>query len=184
MSLRKINILKMTDSVIFILYNIISIFFRICHIMRFFMKDIIVINSIDFRGSICDGPGIRTVLFLQGCKRYCFNCHNPQTWDMNNGIKYKINELTNIIIEKSPFKKITISGGEPLLQMEVLEKFLVLLKAENFNITLYTGFDKKDVPKNILNQLNYLKTGEYKNDLRTTITPYVGSTNQIFEKIS
>lgn len=148
------------------------------------MKDTIIINSIDFRGSICDGPGIRTVLFLQGCKRHCFNCHNPQTWDMNNGIKYDINELANTIIEKSPFKKITISGGEPLLQVEQLEKLLNLLKSENFNITLYTGFEKKDVPKNILSKLNYLKTGEYKNNLRTTITPYVGSTNQLFEKIA
>ena len=148
------------------------------------MKDIIIINSIDFRGSICDGPGIRTVLFLQGCKRHCFNCHNPQTWDINNGIKYDINELANTIIEKSSFKKITISGGEPLLQIEQLEKLLNLLKSENFNITLYTGFEKKDVPKNILIKLNYLKTGEYKNNLRTTITPYVGSTNQLFEKIA
>lgn len=148
------------------------------------MKDTIIINSIDFRGSICDGPGIRTVLFLQGCKRHCFNCHNPQTWDMNNGIKYNINELVNTIIEKSPFKKITISGGEPLLQTESLEKILNLLKAENFNIALYTGFEKKDVPQNILTKLNYLKTGEYKNHLRTTITPYIGSTNQLFEKIA
>ena len=126
------------------------------------MKDIIVINSIDFRGSICDGPGIRTVLFVQGCKRHCLNCHNPQTWDMNNGIKYDINELANIIIEKSLFKKITISGGEPLLQMESLEKLLVLLKSENF---------KKDV--------NFLLNLEREN-YKLTLTMYLNKI-QCFE---
>ena len=48
-------------------------------------QDSICINSIDFKGSICDGPGIRTVIYLQGCDFHCVGCHNPQTWDMNKG---------------------------------------------------------------------------------------------------
>lgn len=72
------------------------------------------INKIDFSGSICDGPGIRTVLFLQGCKKRCEGCHNPQTWEIKAGKIIAISELFEAICANSKMKRITISGGEPL----------------------------------------------------------------------
>jgi len=48
------------------------------------------VNAIDFSGSICDGPGLRTVVYLQGCNRRCINCHNPQTWDLTCGVEISV----------------------------------------------------------------------------------------------
>ena len=142
------------------------------------------VNSIDYRGSICDGFGIRTVVFLQGCTRHCPGCHNPETWKTDAGRAVEPDELALEIDKMSPFKQVTISGGEPLLQPEDLEALLASLKALGFEITLYTSHQRGEVPAGILNLIDYLKTGEYIEALRTTVQPFVGSTNQRFEKVA
>lgn len=141
------------------------------------------VNSINYKGSVCDGPGIRTVLFLQGCSVHCPHCHNPSTWDMNGGYLIEVDQLVNELKSQSALKRITISGGEPLMQINALEKLIFLLKQEQFEIVLYTSFQKTDVPNSILRQIDYLKTGKFEYDKRTTIMPYIGSKNQTFEKI-
>ena len=66
--------------------------------------------------SIVDGPGIRYVIFAQGCNHYCKGCHNPSTSDVNGGSLIEIDELMKQI-EKNPLLKgVTFSGGEPFLQ--------------------------------------------------------------------
>lgn len=75
-------------------------------------------------------------------------------------------------------KKITISGGEPLLQYPAILE--LVKKLEGFDIALYTGFELEDVPKEILHYLHYIKVGKYIKEKRATITQYVGSTNQKF----
>ena len=75
----------------------------------------ILINSIDYKGSIVDGPGIRTVLYLQGCEQRCEGCHNTGTWDINIGKFVSVIDLANEIRRRSFNNKLTISGGEPLL---------------------------------------------------------------------
>ncbi len=138
----------------------------------------IVINSIDYSGSIVDGPGIRTVLFVQGCKRRCEDCHNPSTWDMDEGIKFDVEDIVEDLRKKCLNKKLTISGGEPLLQYPAI---LELVKSlDGFNIVLYTGFEFDDVPKEILYYLDYIKVGKYIKELRSTIIPFMGSNNQKF----
>ncbi len=139
---------------------------------------IIKINSIKYLKSIVDGPGIRTVLFLQGCNRRCDECHNPSTWDIEGGNKVDIADLIKELNEKCINKKLTISGGEPLLQYPAV---LELAKSlSDFNIVLYTGFEFDDVPPEILQHLDYIKVGPYIKEDRTTIMPYIGSTNQKF----
>lgn len=138
----------------------------------------IVINSIDYSGSIVDGPGIRTVLFVQGCKRKCEDCHNPSTWDIDNGKEFDIEDIVEDLRKKGLNKKLTISGGEPLLQYPAI---LELLKSlDDFNIVLYTGFEFDDVPKEILHYLDYIKVGRYNKEQRSTIIPFMGSNNQKF----
>jgi len=138
----------------------------------------IIINSIDYSGSIVDGSGIRTVLFVQGCKRKCEDCHNPSTWDMDKGKTFDIEDIVEDIRKKCLNKKLTISGGEPLLQYSaVLE---LVKRLNNFNIVLYTGFELEEVPKEILKYIDYIKVGKYNKEKRTTITPYIGSKNQQF----
>ena len=137
-----------------------------------------IINSIDYSGSIVDGPGIRTVLFVQGCIRKCEDCHNPRTWDIAKGKEFDIEDIVEDLRKKCLNKKLTISGGEPLLQYQAILALVKLLN--DFNIVLYTGFKFDDVPKEILHHINYLKVGKYIREERSTITPYVGSKNQKF----
>ena len=140
------------------------------------------VNNIDFHGSVSDGPGIRIVLFLQGCLKRCEGCQNPETWDINGG--YLIDEelLFELISKTSPIRRITISGGEPLLQMDSLIKLLSLLDESNYDIALYTGYEYDEVSPEILKYLTYLKTGRFIKNIITTVT-YYGSTNQRFYKL-
>ncbi len=144
---------------------------------------IIKINSIDCRGSLADGPGIRSVIFFQGCHIRCKGCHNSNTWDINQGKEMTVNEIIEFLKTNSPTKRITISGGEPLLQAEELFELLKCLKNNNYEITLYTGFDISMVPKRIIKLLDYLKYGPFKEYSKTTME-YYGSTNQKFVKVN
>ena len=126
--------------------------------------------------SLCDGPGYRTVLFLQGCNLRCKGCHNKESWDIKKGKKVLIEDLANELKKKSFNKKITISGGEPLMQFDSLYSLLLLL--EGYDICLYTGYQTDKVPKQILRYLKYIKTGKYIEELKTSTKPFVGSENQ------
>ena len=143
----------------------------------------IFINSIKYNNSIVDGPGIRTIIFLQGCDLHCKGCQNKSTWDIKRGHEMEINNLIKELKVKVFNKKITISGGEPLMQKEALIELVNKLKEQNFNIALYTGHTKEEVPNEIIKNLNYLKTGRFIEELKTSIKPFVGSSNQIFEEI-
>lgn len=141
------------------------------------------INSIIYNKSVVDGPGIRTVLFMQGCDLRCKGCQNKSTWDFNKGKEIDINDLVNELNEKVFNKKITISGGEPLMQKEALINLVTKLNDLGFDIALYTGHQKEDVPSILVEKVKYLKTGNFIQKLKTTITPFVGSSNQVFEEV-
>ena len=141
------------------------------------------INSIRYNNSHVDGPGIRTVLFMQGCNIHCKGCQNKSTWDINNGIERDVDSLAEELNKNVFNKKITISGGEPLVQKEALLELIIKLNDYGFDIALYTGHVKKDVPQEIIDNVKYLKTGSFVETLKTTIKPFVGSSNQIFEEV-
>ena len=141
------------------------------------------INSIKYNNSHVDGPGIRTVLFMQGCDLHCKGCQNRSTWVLNNGKEISVDNLFNELKENVFNKKITISGGEPLVQKEELKLLINKLADAGFDIALYTGHVKEDVPEEIIKKVKYLKTGRFIEDLKTTVKPFVGSSNQIFEEV-
>ena len=141
------------------------------------------INSIRYNNSVVDGPGIRTVLFMQGCDLHCKGCQNRSTWDIEKGKKVDIDELVNELNKKVFNKKITISGGEPLMQKEALIEFVTKLNDLGFDIALYTGHQKEYVPSILLDKVKYLKTGNFIQELKTTVKPFVGSENQVFEEV-
>ena len=145
-------------------------------------KITIRINSIDCRGSVADGPGIRSVVYFQGCKKRCKACHNKSTWDLNAGKNISIEEIINTLLKNTPTKRVTISGGEPLLQKDGLISLLINLKKNGFNIAVYTGLEIQDVPKELFDYIDYLKYGEYIDEKRIT-TKYYGSSNQKFIEI-
>ena len=141
------------------------------------------INSIRYNNSVVDGPGIRTVLFMQGCNINCKGCQNMSTWDINKGKEIDIDVLVNELNERAFNKKITISGGEPLMQKEALMELVTKLNDLDFDIALYTGHQKEDVPNELINKVKYLKTGNFIQELKTTIKPFVGSENQEFKEV-
>lgn len=145
--------------------------------------DYIYLNCIRYDYSIADGPGLRTLIFMQGCDLRCPFCQNEKIWDKNGGYKWSIKILINELKKNSITKKVTITGGEPLFQLKALETLVDELYKEQFNIVLYTGHRKEDVPKDILSKINYLKYGPFIYSKRTSTIPFVGSSNQVFEKL-
>ena len=105
------------------------------------MSDIRV-HSIESFGTQ-DGPGIRLVYFLQGCKFKCLYCHNPDTIPMNGGLTYKIEHLMRRAINmKGYFGKqggITVSGGEPLIQSQQLIPLFKRFKEEGIHTNIDTN---------------------------------------------
>lgn len=139
------------------------------------------VNKLDLSGSVADGPGVRLVVFLQGCdkKVKCAFCHNPSSHSLGGGTVMTVGDIVSELM-KSPIRKVTLSGGEPLAQEEGLRCLLDVLKENGFDIALYTWRQKDQVPEGILNQIDWLKVGEYRHELRTSTTPFVGSLNQKF----
>ncbi len=147
-------------------------------IKELFEQTYLYVNAVSKRESLVDGPGLRTVIYFQGCTRACKNCHNPSTWSMCEGDRYTVTELADLIKGKTQNKKITLSGGEPLLQAKAIINFLK--KLEDFDICLYTGGSLADIPEEIKKRLHYAKVGSFDEQCKTTVKPYVGSTNQEF----
>lgn len=80
------------------------------------------IHSIETFGTV-DGPGIRYVVFVQGCPMRCLYCHNPDTWQMNTGNQMSVEEILTDYEKYRPFLKnggLTVTGGEPLMQTDFL----------------------------------------------------------------
>jgi len=142
----------------------------------------IILNSIHFNNSIVDGPGVRTVVFLQGCTRKCDGCQNPTTWDKNLGKIVEIDSVVSELETKCKNRKITISGGEPLEQYSAVLEFVKKLYNLHFSIIVYTSYELQEVPREILNYIDYIKVGKYQIE-KTTTLGYVGSLNQQFIKI-
>lgn len=106
------------------------------------------INSIETMGLV-DGPGIRFVVFMQGCPLRCKFCHNPETWDLNKKCEeITPKELINKIIKYKPYFKnnggVTFSGGEPLMQKEFLLECLKLCKENDIHTCIDTAGSIKD----------------------------------------
>ncbi len=142
---------------------------------------ILRVNSIMKNPSLCDGYGYRTVLFLQGCDLRCKGCQNKSTRNINKGELIDSHELALTLRKQCMNKKLTISGGEPLLQTDSLLALLEELK--DFDLCLYTGHQIEEVPKEILKYLKYIKVGPFIEELKTTTKPFVGSKNQEFMEV-
>lgn len=100
------------------------------------------IHSIESFGSV-DGPGIRFVIFTQGCYMRCQFCHNPDTWNVDGGEERTADDLVKQALRYKPYwgkdGGITVSGGEPLLQMDFLLELFKKAKAKGVHTTLDTS---------------------------------------------
>lgn len=124
-----------------------------------------------------DGPGIRTVIFFNGCKLRCLFCHNPETWTKKED-NITIDQLYNKIIRFKPYYNknggITFSGGEPLLHDKFIIELSKKLKQENINIALDTAGVGLGNYEEILNYIDLiiLDIKDYREDGYLKMTGY------------
>lgn len=136
--------------------------------------------------SIVDGPGVRFTVFVQGCLRNCPGCHNPQTHDVAGGYEVDTDCLIAQMQSNPLLDGLTISGGEPFLQP--LECAELARKAHQIglNVWCYTGYTLEELQfsvnaeahKRLLEQVDVLVDGEYRQEERSLGLPWRGSRNQ------
>lgn len=103
-----------------------------------------LVNKLESFGSV-DGPGVRFVVFMQGCPMRCLFCHNPETWDFKSSEAFEIS-ANDLLAKALRYKNywghdggITVSGGEPLMQIEFLIEFFEAAKRANINTCIDTS---------------------------------------------
>lgn len=104
-----------------------------------FMKG--YIHSVETFGTV-DGPGVRYVVFVQGCPMRCKYCHNPDTWSLNTGNQMSVEEILNDYESYRPFLTgggLTVTGGEPLMQMDFLTELFERAKERKIHTCLDTS---------------------------------------------
>ena len=135
---------------------------------------------------ISDGPGVRVSIFMQGCSFHCKNCFNTETWDFNGGQEFTDDTVKEVLdlCGQGHIKGLSILGGEPLHPRNI-EGTTMLAKAfkEKYpekNLWVWSGFrfdeDLKD--KEVLNYIDVLVDGQYKDELHDFTLKWRGSSNQ------
>ena len=133
--------------------------------------------------SIVDGPGIRFVLFLQGCRLRCPGCQNPQTWDFDGGTLVPSDEVLARIRENPLVHGVTFSGGEPFEQADALLPLAKELKAQGYHLMAFSGFTleqlvQKPERQALLEQLDLLVDGPFIEAQKSLDLRFRGSRNQ------
>ena len=140
------------------------------------------VHSIQSLGTV-DGPGIRFVVFMQGCNLRCKCCHNPDTWSGHGGTEYTPEELVGKAIRyKTYFGKsggITVSGGEPLLQADFVREVFSLCHENGINTCLDTSgsvmndsvLSLLDVTDRVLLDIKYTSEAEYRENVGCSMMP-------------
>lgn len=134
--------------------------------------------------SLIDGTGVRTVIFISGCKHNCPNCHNPKLFSFNYGKVFDIdtqNYIINYLNNDPLIDGVTLSGGDPMYSANELMLFVQRIKKEckNKTIWMYTGFDFNEIKNNtILKYIDVLVDGQYVDGLKDRSLKFRGSSNQ------
>ena len=137
--------------------------------------------------SIVDGPGLRFVIFTQGCKHKCKGCQNPQTHPLAGGTQYTLKKVLELYAENPLLSGITFSGGEPFLHAEPLSYLAHEIHNLGGDVISYTGYTFEDLLKiakhdqgvvQLLEQADLLIDGPYIEELRDLDLLFRGSSNQ------
>ena len=130
-----------------------------------------------------DGPGFRTAIYCAGCVNRCPGCHNPESWDINNGKAMSTDEILQKILA-DPFADVTFTGGDPMYQPEGFSELAQAIKANsNKTIWCYTGYTFEEIikderKKELLGYIDVLVDGRFIQELRDESLYFRGSSNQ------
>ena len=133
--------------------------------------------------TMVDGPGFRTSIYCAGCPNACPGCHNPQSWDINNGHMMTTDEIM-AVIKADPFANVTFSGGDPMFQAEGFAELAEAIRKEtDKTIWCWSGFTfenllRKPAQRRLLELVDVLVDGPYVEKLRDTDLVFRGSSNQ------
>ena len=144
---------------------------------------------------IANGPGVRTSLFVSGCRHHCKGCFNPETWNFNYGSLFTQNEIDQIIKSTEPsfVEGLTLLGGEPLepenqeALIELLKQFREKLPSKS--VWCYSGFsfendllpkinNNTEHVKKFLSLVDVLVDGKFVEELKSSALLFRGSSNQ------
>ena len=131
--------------------------------------------------SFVDGDGIRFAIFMQGCKRHCEGCHNPETHALDGGQLVDTKEIISAIKKNPLLDGITLTGGEPLLQICAANELARAAKNLGLSVWCYTGYTFENLPPNsnaLLENIDVLIDGEFIESLRDLELQFRGSHNQ------
>lgn len=137
------------------------------------------------RESVVDGPGLRYVIFAQGCPHRCPGCHNPETWDPAGGYEITAAELLTDISRNPLIAGVTFSGGEPFTQAAAFAALGQALREKGYNIVTYTGYTYEELQtiaekgvQDLLAVTDILIDGPFILAERDLTLPFRGSKNQ------
>ena len=143
------------------------------------MKYLVIEN-----GTIVDGLGYRLSVYFSGCIHKCEGCHNPSSWNCNNGYEFT-EEIQNKIIKElnnNPLLDgITLTGGDPLFHNDIVEFTKKIKRETDKTIWVYTGYTFENMPdkiKEILSYIDVLVDGKFEKSLYKPGLKFKGSTNQ------
>ena len=139
--------------------------------------------------SVVDGPGIRMVIFTQGCVHNCPGCHNPQTHDPAGGEAAETDELIARCLRHKYIKGLTISGGEPFLQAEACAEVAKQVResGRHVHVIVYSGYSWEELTKlgikdvsvqKLLQNTDVLVDGRFISAQKNLDLPFRGSDNQ------
>ena len=133
--------------------------------------------------SIVDGPGIRFVVFTQGCKHNCRGCQNPESHSFTGGIEMDIHDIVEKIKENPLLKGLTLSGGEPFEQTKACLELAKKVKELGLSVYCYTGYTIEEIlkdktKKELLLELDTIIDGRFVEDKKNLLLKFRGSENQ------
>ena len=137
--------------------------------------------------SIVDGDGIRSVIWCQGCIHNCPGCHNPETHSFDKGILREVSEILDEIRELEFQDGITLSGGDPMCQIDACLEIAKFCQSIGLNVWCYTGYKLEDLLKRIekesklkelLENIDVLVDSPFILELKSYDVPFRGSSNQ------
>ena len=131
--------------------------------------------------SFVDGDGIRFAIFMQGCLRNCEGCQNPETHALDGGRLIDTAEIISDIKKNPLLDGITLTGGEPLLQIDAANEIACAAKNFGLSVWCYTGFTFEELPPDaapLIENVDVLIDGAFIESLRDLDLQFRGSRNQ------